>query len=157
MTHEHRSESEKCSCGCHTHGNKNNYIYMPGSLDYGPPCRITGAEINWTFVLVVWAIVAYVLYGCGFGALEGVLLAPVVMLVLVAVLIAVVGTVVWLIAAVAKLLRSSPKGIEQDEIGYDSLHQGKKQKNRTKWSEAGFALFLTTAMVLCLLIDQFYF
>lgn len=104
MTHEHHSGSDKCSCGCHEHGNKNTYVYMPGSHNYGPPCQITSSEINWIGFLVVWAIVAYALYGGGIGALESVLLAPIVMLVLVAALIAVVGIVIWLIVAM-KLIR----------------------------------------------------
>ncbi len=157
MTHERGSGKDNCDCGCHEHGTRNTYVYMPSSVHYGPPCQITGSEINWMCVLVVWAIVAYALYGGGIGALESVLLAPFAMLALVAALIAAVGIVIWLVCTITKALRRPRKGIRLSEDPYDYLYAGKKQKPKTKWSEAGFALFLTTAMVLCILIDRVYF
>lgn len=157
MAHEHRSGKGNCDCGCHEHSTRNTYVYMPSSVHYGPPCRITGAEINWMCVLVVWAIVAYALYGGGIGALESVLLAPFVMLALVAALIAVVGIVIWLVCTITKALRRLRKGIRLNENPHDYLYADKKQKPKTKWSETGFALFLTTAMDLCIPIDRFDF
>lgn len=156
MEHKHGAEAEKCSCGCNGHHHGKSYVYLPFYLDHSP-IVITASGINWTCFLVVWGMVAFGLYGGGSGVLESVLIAPVVILTVVAVLIAAVAAVVWLFFAVKKALCRSNRGIRQDKVTYEYLYEGKKQKSKSKWSEASLILFLTIAMVLCLLLDRIYF
>lgn len=147
MAHEHRSGKGNCDCDCHEHSTRNTYVYMPSSVNYGPPCRITGSEINW-LLSVLFGI--YLFASVGF---EGIML---LLLWIFGVLITLVA-VIWWVCAIAKALRRLRKGIRLSKDPYDYLYAGKKQKPKKKRSEAGFALFLTTAMVLCVLIDRFYF
>lgn len=147
MAHEHSSGKGNCDCGCHEHSSRNTYVYMPSSVHYGPPCRITGSEINW-LLGVLFGI--YLFASVGF---EGIML---LLLWIFGILITLIA-VIWLVCTIAKALRRLRKGIRLNENPHDYLYAGKKQKPKTKWSETGFALFLTTAMDLCIPIDRFDF
>lgn len=159
MAHEHGSGAGKCDCDCNGHSSK-NYVFIPASQNYGPPFQITSGEINMGCLLVFWGIVAYGIYGCGVGALESVLLAPVVVVVAVAVLAAVVVGVIWLVLNVPYLRQRLTRSIRRDKaskVSYEYLYKGKKQKPKDEWEEASLILFLTSVMVLFILIDRFYF
>lgn len=133
MSHEHGSGAGKCDCGCNGHSSK-NYVFIPVSQNNGPPSQLTSGEINMGCLLVFWGIVAYGIYGCGVGALESVLLAPIVVAVVVAVLALVVVGVIWLVLNVPYLFQRLTQGIRRDKASkankasYEYLYEGKSRK-----------------------------